>query len=678
MVGTPNARVMVVDDDELALGAVCDVLRDRGYEVRGVCSGAEALGALSETEFDVILTDLMMPNMNGVELLSAALQIDPHLAGVLMTGQGTIETAVKAMQAGALDYILKPVKVRALLSVLTRALAVRGLKLENLELRNTVAIHELSQAIAHTLDPDVLLDKIAEAAFQQFNAQAVSVLLLTEDAQHFQVAATRGTANDLLPGTRLPVGESVTEWLASDGALASPQPSCPAPAASPDNTLSMPLITRGKLLGMLNVTSTHSRPYSLGQAKALGMFANAAAAGIEAARLHDAQRRADTRYRDVLDMAIDGIISIDAAHNIVVFNASAEKMFGYPAAEARGKPLDLLLPNFSRPDSDEPTPPRPLAERAGLTGCRKDGSTFAAEVHLSYRSGSPDTSHRTAVVRDVTEHRRMEQQLRQAQKLEAIGQLSAGIAHEINTPSQFVRDNILFLKEAYADLLPLLTQLCNSERPVDPDALKAADLPYLQDEIPKAIEQSVEGMNRITTIVRAMKEFSHQSHDKSPADLNHAIESTITVATNEWKYVADVVFDLDPALPLVPCLLHEFNQVVLNMVVNAAHAIAEVVDEANAEKGKITISTRKRDQWVEIRIADTGTGMSNDIKARIFDPFFTTKEVGKGTGQGLSIAYAVIVDKHQGSVDVETAPGEGTCFIIRLPLSESEQTEAAA
>jgi signal transduction histidine kinase len=197
-------------------------------------------------------------------------------------------------------------------------------------------------------------------------------------------------------------------------------------------------------------------------------------------------------------------------------------------------------------------------------------------------------------------------------------------------------------------------------------------------EVPQAIQQSLQGIGRVTTIVRAMKEFSHPgSEEKSDTDLNRAIETTITVARNEWKYVAEVVTDFDPALPLVRCLPGEINQVILNLIVNAAHAIADVVENNGKSKGTITIRTRSQGDRVEIRVSDTGTGIPETIRAKIFDPFFTTKGVGKGTGQGLAIAHSVIVDKHGGTISCETEVGKGTTFVIRLPLlSSTPQTEA--
>jgi len=200
-------------------------------------------------------------------------------------------------------------------------------------------------------------------------------------------------------------------------------------------------------------------------------------------------------------------------------------------------------------------------------------------------------------------------------------------------------------------------------------AVERADAGYLLEEIPRAIDQTLEGVTRISTLVSAMKEFSHPgTKEKIPLDLNHAIESTITVARNEWKYVAELETEFDPSLPMVPCLPWEFNQVILNLIVNAAHAIADAVRQEGTQKGRIKVWTRNYLEWTEIRVQDTGSGIPEKIRSRVFDPFFTTKEIGKGTGQGLAIARSVVVDKHGGTIHFETEEGKGTTFIIRLPL----------
>lgn len=282
--------------------------------------------------------------------------------------------------------------------------------------------------------------------------------------------------------------------------------------------------------------------------------------------------------------------------------------------------------------------------------------------------------------RDITERQMMERQLAQAQKLESIGQLAAGVAHEINTPIQFVGDNTRFLEGAFKDLHDFLdrcAQLAETSagshgvgtllREIEM-AAQEADLPYLTEEIPKAIAQSLEGIARVGAIVRAMKEFSHPGVEgKIAIDLNQAIENTATVCLNEWKYVANLEKALEKNLPLVVCLPGEFNQVMLNLIVNAAHAVGDVVGQEGT-KGVIRISTRQDGEWAEIRVQDTGSGISKENREKIFDPFFTTKEVGKGTGQGLAIAHSVIVDKHGGTISCDTEVGKGTTFIIRLPI----------
>jgi len=248
---------------------------------------------------------------------------------------------------------------------------------------------------------------------------------------------------------------------------------------------------------------------------------------------------------------------------------------------------------------------------------------------------------------------------------------------------QFIGDNVRFLQEAFQDMQAALATYSDVYEGAKKGAaapeilaradekLDAADLAYLSENVPPAIAHTLEGVERVSHIVSAMKEFSHPGgHERTPSDLNRGIETTVTVARNEWKYVAEMKLDLDPGLPHVPCLLGEINQAVLNLIVNAAHAIGEVVKHKPGAKGLITLQTRLEGDQVEIRLSDTGTGIPKAIHARIFEPFFTTKDVGKGTGQGLAMVYTCIVKKHGGTVRFETTDGEGTTFVIRLPLSK--------
>jgi two-component system, NtrC family, sensor kinase len=279
------------------------------------------------------------------------------------------------------------------------------------------------------------------------------------------------------------------------------------------------------------------------------------------------------------------------------------------------------------------------------------------------------------------ERRMMELKLRQAQKLEAVGHLAAGIAHEINTPTQYIGDNIRFLEKSFAGMNALLRQQEQFVQAVKAGtvtpgliaemekALEKCDLEFLALETPKAIEQSLQGLLNVTRIVRAMRDFSHPgTGEKALVDLNQAVENTLVVAANEWKYVATLVKELQPGLPPVLVLPGELNQVILNLVVNAAHAIADASADGSRGKGTITVATRLVGDWVEIEVRDTGTGISEDIRDKVFDPFFTTRPVGKGTGQGLAIARSVIVGRHNGTLSFRTQVGVGTTFTIRLPM----------
>jgi signal transduction histidine kinase len=283
---------------------------------------------------------------------------------------------------------------------------------------------------------------------------------------------------------------------------------------------------------------------------------------------------------------------------------------------------------------------------------------------------------------EMDERLKIEIELRQVQKLEAVGRLASGIAHEINTPIQFVNDSIHFVRDATVGLQQIIDHYKTTlQAAPDGDwsvqakhamleAEEAADLPYLVQELPAAIERSIDGLGRVSTIVRSMKEFAHPGQNEiASVDLNHAISTTLTIARNEYKYVADVETHLGE-LPLVPCCQGEFNQAFLNILINATHAIGDVVGTTGA-KGRITIATSLEGDFVLVTVADTGAGIPVAVRDRIFDPFFTTKDVGRGTGQGLPIARSVIVDKHQGQLTFESEIGKGTSFFIRLPLQRA-------
>jgi PAS domain S-box-containing protein len=406
-------------------------------------------------------------------------------------------------------------------------------------------------------------------------------------------------------------------------------------------------------------------------------------------RLQNAKSQSERAAREraeILATVEAFFICVNGERVVTTWTPRAETIFGIALGEALGKPFAKLPIHWSWEEL--------------LAAMEKAGDTLKSvrldKIRLALPNGkelflkltvSPIYDDRGVTFifmgEDISDRLLLEHELVQAQKLESIGHLAAGVAHEINTPTQFVGDKIRFLSDSFSDIGRLLEQylclLAAAKTGVCPEALietceaanHKADLGYLVAEIPKAIEQSAEGINRVATIVRAMKEFAHPGgREKAAVNLNKAIESTVTVAQNEWKYVADLHTHLDPSLPPVPCLVGEFNQVVLNMIINATHAIADVV-KGTGGKGTITICTSRVDDFVEVRIADTGMGIPESIRHKIFDPFFTTKEVGQGTGQGLAIARSVVVGKHGGTIAVDSTIGKGTTFLIRLPLNES-------
>jgi two-component system, NtrC family, sensor kinase len=267
---------------------------------------------------------------------------------------------------------------------------------------------------------------------------------------------------------------------------------------------------------------------------------------------------------------------------------------------------------------------------------------------------------------DITERKAAEERLASSDRLESIGRLAAGVAHEINTPIQYLNDSVSFIREGVEELLQYIDKL---HAAMPQGAGGNDDIDYMREELPPALTRVADGLSRIAEIVRSMKHFSHaDQREMSQVDLNASIASTLVIARSEYKDVADVETSYGE-IPHVTCHGGQINQVVLNLVVNSAHAISDLVKKQGG-RGKIRVQTRVEEGNVVISIEDSGGGIPEGIRARIFDPFFTTKEVGRGTGQGLSIARNVIVKGHSGELDFVTEIGKGTTFYVRLPIQK--------
>lgn len=402
----------------------------------------------------------------------------------------------------------------------------------------------------------------------------------------------------------------------------------------------------------------------------------------ERKRAETALRESEQRYRDLFENASEIIFTTDLEGRFTSLNLAGQRAFGISQRDASEKTIWQLVTPDSWPVMKDHRA-RMIAGETQITseiGVKSiDGRLLRLEVRprLIVDGGKPVGVQ--AIALDITGRDKAEIELRQAQKLESVGRLAAGIAHEINTPIQFVGDNARFLRDSYESMEPLrgkLGELCDAalQGIARPDLAREIrqmedemDLPCLLDEMPKALDQTLEGVQIVATIVRALKEFAHpEGRDMAAADLNQALMSTMTIARNELKYVADLKTEFGD-IPPVECNVGDLNQVFLNLLVNAAHAIADVVKEG--ERGRITIRTAREDDMVRVSISDTGTGIPEEIRANIFDPFFTTKEVGRGTGQGLAIARSVVTERHKGTLTFESEMGKGTTFHIRLPVS---------
>lgn len=406
-------------------------------------------------------------------------------------------------------------------------------------------------------------------------------------------------------------------------------------------------------------------------------------------------RESEEKFRQIVEQTQEVLCLMSSdSTQIVYISPSYEKIWGQTCASLYSKPTSwhdsIYLDDQHRVQSAFLNKARHGEEYTEeFRIVRPDGSICWILDHcFPIRDANGNLKHIAWFAKDISERKQMETELRLAQKLEAVGQLAAGIAHEINTPAQYVGDNIDFLENSLSEMVGI-TDICAKycqaaiSGPVSPEtaeqaqaALDNADLCYIIEEAPKALAQSKEGIQQISKIVQAMKAFSHPGGEHMEyTDLNSLIKNTATVTRSEWKFVADIVFDLDPTAPKVRCHPQAIGQVILNLIVNASHAIRDTIDQAPGEMGQITISTARSDEEVRICVADTGPGIPEAIQHKIFDPFYTTKGVGVGTGQGLSLARTTIVDGHGGTLDFQTIKGQGTQFFVRLKIDNSDHVE---
>ncbi len=373
----------------------------------------------------------------------------------------------------------------------------------------------------------------------------------------------------------------------------------------------------------------------------------------------------------ILDGIEAGIVFIDQ-ETLTISRASevAGEMIGVSPDKLVGKKCYQYICRFGKelPESGCPAQNQQILhaefELEKVDGTKIPITKTVLEMVLN---GKP---HFVAVMFDISYRKDIENQLAHALKLESIGSLAAGIAHEINTPAQYIGDNLRFLRTAYQSFMARW-ESSREEVGASSSAMSDEDYQFYLSEVPTAIKQSLEGVDNITTTVQALKKLSHPGAQMEENDINAILENIAVVCRNEWKYSAELTMDLDESLPRVRCNSHDISQVFLNLLVNAAHAVSSRHKESMT-KGIITIKSAFERDAVVVVLEDNGVGIPVELQSRVFDPFFTTKEVGEGSGQGLSICHA-IVKRHSGEIQLKSDPGKGTTVTVSLPLNNGER-----
>ncbi len=684
---TGSKCILIVDDENEILDLLRNSLTPQGYTCIFATNAEDALEIIQQVQVDLVISDVVMPGMSGPQMMEKIATYWPQIPRILITAYPEHESVVHAISNGHIQaYIQKPWRLNEALQIIATTISGKDKLTADYHGTNKIsgqpkaAEDRICYRCASVSDNKPSIDDLIRQANQQ-----------SKSTEKLFNALTICSQNAIL---MLGLDHRITYWNHGAQKLF---------GYSAEQAL-------GEYLGLIfvqdqnyhsildNLTNNHlqdknittERKYELAGRHCIGtVFPIELAVSafrynnewhiicsvqdITKYKMAEASLRAsEDMFQNVVERNHLGIVALDKQKRCIFANKAAEEIIGRPISELLGEklgyPLDIN-------DSIELEIPHP------------SGSIRTVEMNISQTIWKGCFAH-LLVLHDITERKEIErnakqqeEKMQQIQKLESIGQLAAGIAHEINTPTQFIGDNVRFLYEsfqgieqiftAYDQLMTMLRDHRGADTAISEIKRLAdeIDLEYLRHEIPKSVMQSLDGVKRIASIVLAMKNFSHPGKsEKEMTDINAAIENTITVSRNEWKYDAELHKDLDPELQQIPCLSGEFNQAILNMIVNATHAIKEAKKSDPEKKGLINIKTRRRGDWVEISICDNGIGIPEKLLSRIFDPFFTTKDIGVGTGQGLAIAYNTIIEKHGGNIEVESKIGQGTTFTIRLPV----------
>lgn len=701
-----NPLILVVDDSSFMRTRIKAELQNEGYSVCEANDGAQALNVFELHKPDMVLLDAIMPVMDGFAACTRLRELpsEERTPILMVTSLDDDQSVDRAFEAGATDYITKPIQWAVLRHRVRQILKARkSEEVLNKRLAYEKMVADISFLSVTLDDQDQFLKKSLEIIGKTVGVSRVYV---------FQYDGKTGTVNNAdewnAPGvtpktlSQKDTGVAFYRWFneVRENQIIVYNNIEDIPDLE-KNMLKAQGIKAILLISLDNGASNrgyigfdecrYKRHWPDEDINILRTVAQIIGSTIKRKLMEKSLNRAHERIKQLLASISSIFIGVDSEDRIIEWNYAAEKTFGIASKDVKGKLFYNIGINWDwNKISSHVYQSRSyntLQRVDDIRYTRPDGKEGLLGISINPVTGEWGRQPGYVLLgADITEKRKIETQLVFSQKMESIGQLAAGIAHEINTPMQYIGDNIIFLKNAFMDVCDffgnytkIISAMEKGDMPGDIiSVLKGnaenLDIGYLMSEIPSAIEQSLTGIDRVTRLILAMKNFSHPGgNEKMYSDINSGIESTVTISRNEWKYVAEMETELQNDLPLVFCNISEINQVVLNMIVNSVHAIIESQKTVSSGKGKITVKTRRAEDYVNIIISDTGIGIPSDIINRIYDPFFTTKDVGKGTGQGLAIAYNIIVNKHKGDIQVDSITGKGTTFTITLPIGDMEK-----
>jgi PAS domain S-box-containing protein len=666
MSDTPPGKLLIVDDEAVLMAALRDTLRDEGYDTVGVTTGEEALAAMRNREFDIMLTDLMMPQIDGIALLRAALEIDPDLVGIIMTGQGTIATAIEAMKTGALDYVLKPFKLSAILPVLTRAMGVRRLRLENIHLREAVAIHQLSMAIAFTFDFRTVLQMAADAAYQQSDGGEVSIMLPTSDGKELYVAEARGQNAEALRGRRVPVDGPLADWIARSRELLEKSEEMDGVRISLNHPLrslcagiSMPMLSGGQFIGVLNFTSAHPhRRVHIGQAKALHVLGNAAASALKAATLHGQLAAAEKRYRRLAENAQDVIYRFELVPQrrfayvnpavTVVTGYAPEAYYSHPNLVFRlVHPEDRrLLENILRGEFNRE---RPLT----LRWVRRDGTVIWIEQrNVPVRDESGRLIALEGIARDISERKRAEQAIRQLNEdleqrvLDRTAELEAA-NKELEAFSYSVSHDLRAPLRAIDGFTRLFQESCGEQ--ITPE----------NQQLLERVVISAQRMSQLIDDLLRFSRYSRQPLSKQTVPTGQLVRDTLQeLRSREGGRNLDLRIGELPDCQADPALL---KQVFVNLLSNALKFTRQ------REIAVIEVGSEERAGERVYFVRDNGAGFDMKYADKLFGVFqrLHSEDEFEGTGIGLANVQRII-QRHGGRIWAEAELDKGATFYFTL------------